>query len=248
MSDLTAVFERIEKINTQTISIGTQTYEYATTGNDGISVILINGAGGPIDGWMKIWRRLREKYNVFCYNRSGIGQSSSPVEPQTGLQMVAELRAILHALDIKPPYVLVGHSLGGFIAELFVRHYPEEVKNVVLLEPSTIEDVLASGKKRKKKPKTASQSLYEVFQVDETIAQLEHAPSFPAIPLTVVAGTHPVAKHFLPTKRVFSRIENLRKASRLSPHGKFVLAYHSGHFPQLSDSKLVTEVIKASVR
>lgn len=247
MADHNAVFERIEKIETKTIIIGTQTFEYATTGNDGISVILINGAGGPIDGWMKIWRRLREKYNVFCYNRPGIGQSSAPVEPQNGLQMVEELKAILHALEIKPPYVLVGHSLGGFIAELFVRHYPEEVKNVILLEPSTIEDVLASGKKRKKKPKTASQSLYEVFQVDETIAQLENAPSFPAIPLTVVAGTHPVAKHFMPTKRVFSRIEHLRKASQLSPHGTFILAHHSGHFPQLSDSKLVAETIEASI-
>lgn len=246
MTDLNAVFERIEKIKTQTLNVETQTYEYAVTENEGISVILINGAGGPIDGWMKIWRRLRKMYNVFCYNRPGIGQSSPPVEPQTGLQMVAELKGILHALEIEPPYVLVGHSLGGFIAELFARHYPEEVKSVVLLEPSTIDDVLSSGKRRKK-PKTPSQALTEVFQVDETVTQLEHAPSFPAIPLTVIAGTHPVAKHFMSTKFVFSRIEHLRKASLLSKHGKFMLAHHSGHFPQLSDSKLVAEVIENSV-
>ena len=244
MTDLNVVYERFEKIKTQTICIETQTYEYAITENNGISVILINGAGGPIDGWMKIWRLLREKHHVFCYNRPGIGQSSAPINPQTGLQMVAELQAILHALEIKPPYVLVGHSLGGFIAELFARHYPEEVKSVVLLESSTIDDVLSSGKRKNKKPKNATQALTEVFQVNETIAQLQIAPSFPAVPLTVVAGTHPVAKHFMPTKHVFSRIEHLRKASQLSPHGKFIIAHHSGHFPQLSDSKLVAEVIR----
>ena len=246
MADLTAIFERIEKITTQTVIIDEQVYEYASTENEGTAIILINGAGGPIDGWMKLWRRLREKHRLFCYNRPGMGQSSPPVIPQTGLQMAQELRALLFEVKIEPPYILVGHSLGGFIAELFARHFPEEIKSVVLLEPSTIDDFL-SNKKKDRKPKNPAQSLTEIFQVRETVTQLQAAPSFPPLHLAVVAGTHPVAKNFMPTKMMFKRIEHLRKAAQMSPYGQFVIAYHSGHFPQLSDSKLVAEVIEGQL-
>lgn len=246
MADLTAIFERIEKITTQTVIINERIYEYATTENKGTPIILINGAGGPIDGWMKLWRRLREKHRLFCYNRPGMGQSSPPIMPQTGLQMVKELRAILLALKIEPPYILVGHSLGGFIAELFARHYPEEIKSIVLLESSTIEDVL-SNKKKNRKPKNGAHSLTEIFLISETVTQLQEAPPFPPVPLTVVAGTHPVAKNFMPTKIMFTRIEHLRKASQMSPYGQFIIAHHSGHFPQLSDSKLVAEAIETQL-
>ena len=48
--------------------------------------------------------------------------------------IVAELRASLQALDIEPPYVLVGHSIGGTYMELYARSYPEEVAGVVFVD------------------------------------------------------------------------------------------------------------------
>lgn len=244
MSERAAIFERVEKIKTETITVEDRVYEFAITEHVGTPIILINGAGGPIDGWMKLWRRLRDSHRLFCYNRPGMGLSSAPFSPQNGLQMVSELREILHTLDMKPPYLLVGHSLGGFIAQLFACHYPEEIKGIVMLEPSTVADVLSNKKRKQRKPRNNENPYNEIFHVEETVEQIQSCPPFPAVPLTVLAGTHPVAKHFMPTKVIFNRLENLRTASRLSPLGKLVIAHHSGHFPQLSDAKIVATAIE----
>lgn len=244
MSERAAIFERVEKIKTETLTVEDSVYEFAMTEHEGTPIILINGAGGPIDGWMKLWRRLRDRHRLFCYNRPGMGLSSAPPSPQNGLQMVSELRTVLHELDMKPPYVLVGHSLGGFIAQLFACHHPDEVKGVVLLEPSTVADVLSNKKRKQRKPRNSENPNNEIFHVEMTVEQIQSAPPFPEIPLLVLAGTHPVAKHFMPSKVIFSRVENLRKASQLSPYGKLIIAHHSGHFPQLSDSKMVADAIE----
>jgi pimeloyl-ACP methyl ester carboxylesterase len=50
--------------------------------------------------------------------------------------MVSELCDILSEEEIKPPCVLVGHSLGGFITRYFISLYPEEVAGLLLLDPA----------------------------------------------------------------------------------------------------------------
>jgi pimeloyl-ACP methyl ester carboxylesterase len=50
--------------------------------------------------------------------------------------MVEDLRAVLTAAQARPPYVLVGHSVGGFNVRLFAGQYPEEAAGVVLVDSS----------------------------------------------------------------------------------------------------------------
>ncbi len=54
------------------------------------------------------------------------------IEPQTGDVVVQTLHALLEDLGLCPPYVLVGHSLGGLFANLFARVYPDETAAVVI--------------------------------------------------------------------------------------------------------------------
>lgn len=49
--------------------------------------------------------------------------------------MVNELHNLLETANIKPPYVFVGHSLGGFIGRYFTSKYPDLVKGMLLLDP-----------------------------------------------------------------------------------------------------------------
>jgi pimeloyl-ACP methyl ester carboxylesterase len=49
---------------------------------------------------------------------------------------VSELRALLEAAGVRPPYVLVGHSLGGLFARRFAQLFPSEVAGLVLLDPA----------------------------------------------------------------------------------------------------------------
>jgi len=66
------------------------------------------------------------------------GLASTPVEqPHTVEQDVADLHALLAAAKVPGPYILVAHSYGGFITELYARTYPGEVAGRVLVDVTT---------------------------------------------------------------------------------------------------------------
>ena len=68
----------------KTITLGGATLEYVALGSGSPTLILINGAGVPIDGWSRIFADLETMGTVFAYNRLGVGLSSKPTEAQTG--------------------------------------------------------------------------------------------------------------------------------------------------------------------
>ena len=53
-------------------------------------------------------------------------------------QDVADLHALLTAAHVPGPYVLVAHSYGGLIAELYASTYPAEVAGRVLVDVTTV--------------------------------------------------------------------------------------------------------------
>jgi len=71
---------------------------------------------------------------VFAYNRPGYGHSEATGAPRDGATIVEQLRSTLRQKGLAPPYVLVGHSMGGLYMQLFARRYPEEVKGLVLVD------------------------------------------------------------------------------------------------------------------
>jgi pimeloyl-ACP methyl ester carboxylesterase len=73
---------RIEKKIT---TINEKEFEYAIKGDKSPAVLLINGAGGPIEGWSKIWDQTGRDNVVFVYNRLGIGKSSKLKNHRLGL-------------------------------------------------------------------------------------------------------------------------------------------------------------------
>ena len=54
--------------------------------------------------------------------------------PRDSATVVAELRAELKSRNIEPPYILVGHSLGGLYMQYFARNYPREVAGLLLVD------------------------------------------------------------------------------------------------------------------
>ncbi len=48
--------------------------------------------------------------------------------------MIKELRSCLEKLQLKPPYIFIGHSFGGINARLFTTFYPENMMGVVLVD------------------------------------------------------------------------------------------------------------------
>ena len=112
-------------------SVESVTWRHATAP---YTIVFEGGSRGTIDKWGTVPARLAPDANVFVYNRPGYGNSDIATTPRDGRTIVDELRAVLRHKGLKPPYVLVGHSLGGLYLQLFARAYPDEVRALVLID------------------------------------------------------------------------------------------------------------------
>jgi len=98
------------------------------------TVVFENGSRATLAGWDKVLDGVKGSATVFAYNRPGYANSEATSAPRDGATIVEQLRATLRRKGLQPPYVLVGHSLGGLYMQLFARRYPEEVQGLVLVD------------------------------------------------------------------------------------------------------------------
>lgn len=120
--------------NSTSEKIGNRNVEFALIRHDTIPVVFENGLGGRMEWWKKVLPEISKDTTTFAYNRPGYGNSDPVSTPRDGSHIVEELRTLLHSKGMKPPYILVGHSLGGLYMQLFARRYPEEVNALILVD------------------------------------------------------------------------------------------------------------------
>lgn len=99
-----------------------------------VCIVFENGLRGTLDSWGKVIDLLGPDASIFAYNRPGYGHSQEAATLRDGSTIVEELRQALQQKGLRPPYVLVGHSLGGLYMQLFAKRYPEEVSGLVLVD------------------------------------------------------------------------------------------------------------------
>ena len=94
-------------------------------------LVLIPGLG--YNGWMwhKMIPGLAEKFQVISIDNRGSGLSDKPPGPYTAQMLAADVIGLLDAFDVRQAHI-VGHSMGGFIAQAIAVDYPERVDKLVL--------------------------------------------------------------------------------------------------------------------
>lgn len=100
------------------------------------AVILDSGLGIPAMGWDLVQPGVEKFTRVCSYDRAGYGWSDPGRLPRTSRQIAQELHVLLENAGPPPPYILVGHSFGGFNVRVFNSLYPNEVAGIVLVDPS----------------------------------------------------------------------------------------------------------------
>jgi pimeloyl-ACP methyl ester carboxylesterase len=98
--------------------------------------VIDSGLGGNSLEWIKVQRLLAQHVRVCSYDRAGYGWSEPGPLPRTSSRIVDELFELLKKADIAGPYVLVGHSFGGYTAQLFANRYPAETAGLALVDSS----------------------------------------------------------------------------------------------------------------
>jgi len=100
------------------------------------TVILEAGLPGNSLAWMSVFSEIAELTRVCTYDRPGYGWSDPTASPRAAETIVQELRILLQAADIEPPYVLVGHSFGGLLMQLYGTRFPNDFEGMVLVDSS----------------------------------------------------------------------------------------------------------------
>lgn len=103
---------------------------------DGPTVILESGMGGFALDWFYVQNMLASTVRVCSYDRAGYAWSEASFSPRLSSQLAEELFELLRSDGLNPPYVLVGHSFGGYVVRNFAALAPEQVAGMVLVESS----------------------------------------------------------------------------------------------------------------
>jgi pimeloyl-ACP methyl ester carboxylesterase len=98
------------------------------------TVVLSAGSGDFSFDWSLVLPEIAKTTRVCSYDRGGEAWSDLGPGPLTRLQEAFDLRRALQKSGIPGPYLLVGHSLGGFLAEIFASQYPKDVSGLVLVD------------------------------------------------------------------------------------------------------------------
>ncbi len=116
------------------VDIGGHRLHIHCSGTGSPTVIFDSGLGGTSLDWTLTQPAISKTTRACAYDRAGMGWSDPGPLPRSAKQIAGELHALLMAAGIAPPYVLVGHSLGGKNIRMFARDYPSEVAGMVLVD------------------------------------------------------------------------------------------------------------------
>ena len=211
---------------------------------------------------------------VCAYDRPGttssigeddfVSRSDAIAQPRTAPEVVAELHALLQAAEVPGPYVLAGHSLGGFFARLYAATYPDEVVGLVLVDAYSelLESVMPPERWQALVRLNQGMGTDDVVPIPgygdlETLpwgadnavmrAAVAASPLRP-MPLATLAHGKPFAlpagaQGFTSAElEGFIRAANEAKAA-LVPDARFTVASESGHDIHQDQPELVTEAI-----
>jgi hypothetical protein len=210
------------------------------------TVLLESGLGGS-GSWL-VQPDLSSEGRVCSYDRAGLGASDprpNNGEPVTAGTMAKELRTLLRAAGVSPPYVVVGHSFGGMVARVFAEMYRPDVEGVVLVDSSSEEQLHGRFARSFSSIGGSWEEAGTRLDMRETERQLERR-DLGSLPLVVLTAGRPNPGDPDWVEKVWADFQ--RDLAGLSSESVHVLALDSQHLIQLDQPDLVIEAIREVVK
>jgi pimeloyl-ACP methyl ester carboxylesterase len=235
-------------------------YSYHLSGNGPLTIVFEAGLTDNMTTWEPVLKNLKENNRIFAYNRAGYGTSQSTNPQRDGSTIINELRELLAVEDVKPPYLLVGHSLGGTYMELYAKTFPQDVSGVVLVDAkpanwtTECEKYGAINCALPVLPGWAKLILPAVVDSEMkgmplTMKLVNENTSFPNIPLVVLSAGKSywgdVDSMSAKEKASWEAVQYVQKQlSTLSSNSKQIVCNTCDHYIHHDNPKLVTEAIQ----
>jgi pimeloyl-ACP methyl ester carboxylesterase len=231
--------------------VGGRKLHVVRAGHGGTPVVLEAGSGCGADLWRAVQEQAGEFTATYSYDRAGQG-SSDPAGPWSLMGWVDDLESWLSAVQVQPPYLLVGHSLGGHIVRALAARRPEDVMGMVLVDArseSLFPELPAAFRARLAElvPYDAEQG----FRADAIVREL---PGLKDLPLSVL--THGrfdwIPDAFGLDQADLDHAElawqrHQRALAALSSRSRFVVASRSGHLIPIDQPDLIAGEIRAAI-
>jgi pimeloyl-ACP methyl ester carboxylesterase len=226
---------------------------FQVRGSSGPLIVLEAGMGETSETWAGVAGALAERYRIFTYDRRGLGNSPPAASKRDARQLAIELRSALRQANVDPPYILVGHSLGGLVVILFAEMYPQETAGLLL------EDLAWNERELKLRltpavwnAREAAIAQYsreipdgvrrEKESLQESIDQAS-AAKLPNVPAMILTGTK-----FSPSfpgaeeEKALKLEEHTARAARL-PLSRHVLVPSSRHYIHVDEPAVFTQAV-----
>jgi pimeloyl-ACP methyl ester carboxylesterase len=120
------------------VNVGGYRLHINCTGKGSPTVVIEAGWGDSSASWSWVQPEVAKTTRICTYDRAGMGWSEVSPQPRTAREFAIELHALLVKANELGPFVLVGHSLGGYTMRVYAHDYPAEVSGLVLIDPQAL--------------------------------------------------------------------------------------------------------------
>lgn len=250
-----------QTIQDRRVEVGGYQLHISEAGSGTPAVVFESGLGEDVATWSDVQPQVAHFARTIAYDRAGLGKSDPSPHPKTVLEMAAELHSLLHTAKVQPPYVLVGHSLGGAIVQVFAHSYPREVAGMVLVDPEDgrLNDRLRSRMsatewaQRQKAmdevmPKFTATQKAELEAYKSSGKDLANAMPLPDVPIILLTGTKKNPEFPGNPLEQDLKLQLHNELLAKIPNSQHVLVPNSRHYIQNDAPELVIQAIRDVVR
>lgn len=116
-------------------------------GNGNLALVFLHYYGGSSRTWSRVTEALPDLYRIVATDHRGWGDSDAPSQGYRIADLADDAEGVITELGLQR-YVLVGHSMGGKVAQLIASRRPNGLEGLILVAPSPPSPTLLSDEQR----------------------------------------------------------------------------------------------------